>query len=117
MPRIPGWYETQRRRYPRVLESYESLGEACRRAGPLDEKTASLVKLAIAVGARLEGAVHSHVRRSVEAGATMEECRHVVLLATTTLGFPSMMAALSWLEDVRAPRRRVSRASSGRARR
>jgi alkylhydroperoxidase/carboxymuconolactone decarboxylase family protein YurZ len=36
----------------------------------------------------------------VEAGATIDECRHVVLLATTTIGFPAMMAALSWVEDV-----------------
>ncbi len=100
MPKIPGWYKEQRTRYPKVLEAYEELGEACRASGPLDGKTLVLVKLAIAVGARLEGAVHSHVRRSLEAGATIEECRHVVLLATTTIGFPAMMAALSWVEDV-----------------
>ena len=35
-----------------------------------------------------------------EIGATIDDCRHVVLLATTTIGFPSMMAALSWVEDV-----------------
>jgi 4-carboxymuconolactone decarboxylase len=100
MPKIPGWYKEQRTRYPKVLEAYEELGEACRTSGPLDGKTLALVKLAIAIGARLEGAVHSHVRRSLEAGATIEECRHVVLLATTTIGFPAMMAALSWVEDV-----------------
>ncbi|HEX9427916.1 MAG TPA: carboxymuconolactone decarboxylase family protein [Candidatus Polarisedimenticolia bacterium] len=100
MGKIPGWYKEQRKRYPKVVEAYENLGEACRKAGPLDGKELALVKLAIAVGARLEGAVHSHVRRSLEAGATLEECRHVVLLATTTIGFPAMMAALSWVEDV-----------------
>jgi len=100
MGKIPGWYEEQRKRHPRVLTAYEALGEACRSAGPLDGKTGALTKLAIAVGARLEGAVHSHVRRSLEAGATIDECRHVVLLSTTTIGFPAMMAALSWVEDV-----------------
>src|SRR5712692_6189511 len=100
MPKLPGWYKDQRKKYPKVFEAYETLGESCRRAGPLQEKTLALVKLAIAVGARLEGAVHSHVRRSLEAGATIDECRHVVLLATTTIGFPAMMAALSWVEDV-----------------
>jgi 4-carboxymuconolactone decarboxylase len=102
--KIPGWYQTQRRRYPEVIDAYEALGEACRRAGPLDTRTAALVKLAIAAGSRLEGAVHSHVRRSLEAGATLDECRHVVLLSTTTVGFPAMMAALSWVEDVAAER-------------
>jgi len=100
MAKLPGWYSEQKKRYPRVLEAYESLGEACRSAGPLEGKTLALAKLAVAVGARLEGAVHSHTRRSLEAGATVEECRHVVLLATTTIGFPAMMAALSWVEDV-----------------
>lgn len=100
MAKIPGWYEEQRRKYPKVLQAYESLGEASRQAGPLKGKEAALVKLAIAVGARLEGAVHSHVRRSLEAGATIDDCRHVVLLATTTIGFPAMMAAMSWVEDV-----------------
>jgi alkylhydroperoxidase/carboxymuconolactone decarboxylase family protein YurZ len=100
MAKLPGWYSEQKKRYPEVLEAYESLGEACRSAGPLDGKMLALAKLAVAVGARLEGAVHSHARRSLEAGATIDECRHVVLLATTTIGFPAMMAALSWVEDV-----------------
>ena len=100
MPKIPGWYKEQKKRFPKVLDAYEALGDACRQAGPLDGKTRALVKLAISVGARLEGAVHSHSRRSIEAGATLDECRHVVLLATTTIGFPAMMAALSWVEDV-----------------
>lgn len=100
MDKIPGWYQEQRRKHPAVIKAYEALGEACRKAGPLGGKEAALVKLGIAIGARLEGAVHSHTRRSVEAGATLDDCRHVVLLATTTIGFPAMMAALSWVEDV-----------------
>ena len=100
MPKVPGWYNQQKKKYPEVFKAYEALGDACREAGPFDPKTASLVKLAIAVGTRHEGAVHSHTRRSLEAGASLEECRHVVLLSTTTIGFPSMMAALSWVEDV-----------------
>ena len=100
MAKFPGWYEDQKKRYPAAFEAYEKLGDECRKAGPLDTRTQALAKLAIAVGARLEGAVHSHTRRALEAGATPDECRHVVLLGTTTLGFPAMMAALSWVEDV-----------------
>ena len=48
----------------------------------------------------MEGAVHSHTRRAIEAGCTAEEIRHVVLLAITTLGFPSMMKTLSWVDDI-----------------
>ena len=100
MAKVPGWYNQQKKQYPQVFKAYEDLGDACRRSGPLDEKTAALVKLAIAVGTRHEGAVHSHTRRSLEAGASLAECRHVAMLSLTTIGFPSMMAALSWIEDV-----------------
>jgi len=53
----------------------------------------------MAIGARLEGAVHSHTRRALEAGATAQEIYHVVLLGLTTLGFPHTIAALTWVED------------------
>ena len=88
------------KKYPAIMRAYESLGEATAEAGPLEAKTRCLVKLAIATGALREGAAHSHARRALQAGCTADEIRHVVLLATTTLGFPSMMAALSWVDDV-----------------
>lgn len=86
--------------YAAVMQAYEALGEATAQAGPLDAKTRALVKLGIAVGAGREGAVHSHTRRALDAGCSPDEIRHVVLLATTTLGFPGMMAAWTWVEDV-----------------
>ncbi len=88
------------RKYPAIMRAYESLGAATAEAGPLDAKTRALAKLGIATGAWREGAVHSHTRRALAAGCTPDEIRHVILLATTTLGFPSMMAALTWVEDV-----------------
>ena len=100
MPKLPSRYLEFFERYPSVGQAYRQLGDAVAEAGPLDKKTKALVKLGIAVGARMEGAVHSHVRKCVEAGATSEEVRHCVLQATTTLGFPAMMAALSWADDI-----------------
>jgi alkylhydroperoxidase/carboxymuconolactone decarboxylase family protein YurZ len=97
---IPTRFQQFGKKYPAIMRAYESLGAATQEAGPIDTKTRCLVKLAIATGALREGAVHSHARRALQAGCTHEEIRHVVLLATTTLGFPSMMAALSWVEDV-----------------
>jgi 4-carboxymuconolactone decarboxylase len=82
------------------MKAYEALGRSVHQAGPLPLKQRALVKLAISVGARAEGAVHSHTRRSLDAGCTAGEIRHVALLATTTIGFPAMMAALTWVEDV-----------------
>jgi 4-carboxymuconolactone decarboxylase len=72
--------------------------------GALPARYLALAKLAIALGARMEGAVHSHTRRALEAGCTPGEIRHVVLLATTTIGFPAMMSVMSWVEDVLAPK-------------
>lgn len=98
--KLPARYLHFQKAYPEVFKAYDALGAATQKAGPLPSKTRALVKLAIAVGARLEGAVHSHTRRALEAGCTSEEIRHVVLLATTTLGFPATMATFSWVDDV-----------------
>jgi alkylhydroperoxidase/carboxymuconolactone decarboxylase family protein YurZ len=86
--------------YPAVAKAYEQLGAATRAAGPLNARTRALIGLAIAVGARHEGAVHSHTRKALEAGCKPAEIRHAVLLSVTTMGFPNMMAALSWVDDV-----------------
>ena len=58
-----------------------------------------LLKLALAIGARSEGATHSHTRQALEAGLAPEALRQVALLAITTLGFPAAVAGLSWIED------------------
>lgn len=83
-----------------VAEAYGRLGDAVHAAGPLDERTRALVKLAISTGAGLEGAVHSHARKAVAVGATPDEIRQVVVMSLPTIGLPSMMAALSWVNDI-----------------
>ncbi len=98
--KIPGHYKSVMKRYPGVSTALEGLGTAVREAGPLDTKTGHLVQLAAAAGIRSEGSVHSHVRRAREAGATADEIRHAVLLLTSTIGYPAVAAALSWVEDV-----------------
>lgn len=100
MSQIPKRYQKFTEDYPEVAKAYESLGDTVHAAGPLDEKTRALVKLAISTGARLEGAVHSHTRKALKAGCTPEEMRQVALLSLPTIGLPSMMAALSWIEDI-----------------
>ncbi len=97
---IPKRYQKFLNDFPEVGQSYENLGKAVHNAGPLDEKTRALIKLAISTGARLEGAVHSHCRKAIKAGAENEELRQVAILALPTIGLPSMMAALSWIDDI-----------------
>ncbi|WP_254769072.1 carboxymuconolactone decarboxylase family protein [Salinilacihabitans rarus] len=86
--------------HPEVWERYADLGEACSDAGPIDDETKRLVKLALAVGAQSEGGVHSHVRRGLDDGVDPEALEQVAILAITTLGFPQAMAALSWIADL-----------------
>lgn len=96
----PVFYQTMKKQHPAYFEALESLGEAVRKAGPLDDKTIHLVQLAGAAATRSEGAVHSHTRRALEAGASPEEIRHALIALTSTIGFPNVTAALSWAEDM-----------------
>ena len=89
--------------YPDVWENYTALGKSVADAGKLDARTRRLLKLALAVGAGSEGAVHSHARQAREEGIADADIRQVVLLAITTLGFPAAMAAYSWVNDILTP--------------
>ncbi len=97
---LPDQFEQFKQDHSAVWKAFNGLGDRCHQAGPLDEKTRRLVKLALAVGAGLEGATHSAVRNARAAGLQPEELRHVALLAITTLGFPASVRALTWIADV-----------------
>lgn len=99
-PQPPNQYDKLKTQLPDYLQAVERLGAAVREAGPLDERQAHLVQLAAAAATRSEGAVHSHTRRALAAGATPEEIRHALILLTSTIGFPQVVAAITWAEDV-----------------
>jgi alkylhydroperoxidase/carboxymuconolactone decarboxylase family protein YurZ len=94
------------KKYPDVWAAYEQLGAACAKSGPLDARTLRLVKLAIAVGAESEGAVHSHARRGLKEGLSSDELLHVSLLAIPSLGLAKAVAAMTWIEDILKDRER-----------
>ncbi|MCY4401319.1 MAG: carboxymuconolactone decarboxylase family protein [Candidatus Poribacteria bacterium] len=98
--KLPDFLQSIIEEYPDVWKAYQGLGEACGTAGPLDSKTVRLTKLALAIGAKSEGAVHSHTRRALREGISREEIQQVALLAVTSIGWSSSMAALSWIQDV-----------------
>jgi alkylhydroperoxidase/carboxymuconolactone decarboxylase family protein YurZ len=97
---LPEIYEKFSAEVPEVMKDYEKLGISCRSAGPLERKIQDLVKLGIAIGANSRGAVMSHTRKALESGATSEEITHVILLSLTTTGFPNMIAAMGWVNEV-----------------
>jgi 4-carboxymuconolactone decarboxylase len=88
------------KRYPAVFQAHEKLGTEIKSAGPLDEKTLQLIQLAAAAAAGSEGAVHSHTRRALAAGASADEVYHALLSLMSTIGFPGCMAAISWSRDI-----------------
>ncbi len=93
-------HQKMKARHPQLLDAVDALGMAVAKAGPLNDKVRHLVQLAASAAIRSEGAVHSHTRRAVEAGASAEEVRHAILLLTSTIGFPTVMAAMTWADDV-----------------
>ena len=93
-------YRHFRERYVEVDRAFEELSKQLHEAGPLIARERRLVKLGIAIGASSEGAVRSHVRKALAEGFGADEVRHAVLLSLTTAGFPHMIAALKWANEV-----------------
>lgn len=97
---LPRVYVRFRGSFPGVAAALDGLGEAADAAGPLDERTARLVKLGIAIGGSSEGSVRSNARKALAAGAEPEEIRQVAVLAFSTCGFPAGIAGLGWIDEV-----------------
>jgi len=100
MSELPEQYLSIKRRFKSYFKAADNLGKAARAAGPLDDKTSQLIQLGAAAAIRSEGAVHSHARRAIDAGAQPEEIYHAIILLASTIGFPTVSAALSWADDV-----------------
>jgi len=96
MNKLPKPYRQFKKEHAQVWRAYAKLGATAAEEGPLDQKMRELIKLGMAAAARSESAVESHVHRALEVGATVEEIEHVIVLGVTTLGFPTMMMALTW---------------------
>lgn len=98
LPKPPKTYQEFIKRFPKLGEAWDKIAQAGQ-DGPLDEKTARLVKLAIAIGAMREGAVHSSVRKARALGIGSAEIEQVVALAAGTLGMPATVAVYTWTQD------------------
>jgi alkylhydroperoxidase/carboxymuconolactone decarboxylase family protein YurZ len=83
-------------RFPELGAAHESVAKAVDMAGPLDAKSCFLIKMGISLGAGLESAFRSHVRRAMQHGASVAEIEQALLLAMNTVGFPRTVAAWQW---------------------
>lgn len=98
LPKPPKTYTRFIEQFPTLSKAWGYLNEAGKE-GPLDQKTARLIKLAVAAGAMREGSVHSSVRKAKAMGITEAEMMQVVALAAGTLGMPSTVAIYSWVSE------------------
>jgi len=95
---LPNTYKQFVGKYPDIAHCHEQMAKAVDQVGPLDAKTQSLIKIGVCVGAGLESALRSHVRRATQAGATQAEIEQAILQAMNTCGFPNTVAAWRWAQ-------------------
>ncbi|MCP3920372.1 MAG: carboxymuconolactone decarboxylase family protein [bacterium] len=95
----PKPYEDFIRRFPKLGEAWNLLRVGALDAGPLDERTLALTKVAVATGAQREGALHAAVRKALGLGVAPEEIEQVIALAASTVGLPATVAAWTWAHD------------------
>ena len=98
LPNPPPTHEEFVARYPELREAWEKI-HAAGDEGPLDAKTVRLLRLATAIGAMREGAVHSNTRKAIAEGITAAEIEQVVAVAAGALGLPATVAVYSWVRD------------------
>jgi AhpD family alkylhydroperoxidase len=98
-PNLPKTFRAFISRFPDIGEAHEKVAHFADQAGPLERKHCELIKIGISLGAGLESAVKSHVRRALEHGATTAEIEQAILLGVNTRGFPATVAAWQWAWD------------------
>ena len=94
--KLPGTFKEFCRRFPELGRLHQETGQSLSSAGPLDARTAELVKVGMCVGAGLESALRSHIHRAMSHGASEAEVEHAIVLGMTTCGFPATARAWSW---------------------
>lgn len=100
MAQLPKRFERFLKEFPEIAVAYESLGDAVHKQGPLDERTRALIKIALAAGSKMEGAVHAQIRKALKLKISKAEIRQIALLSIPTIGFPAAMAVMSWMDDI-----------------
>jgi alkylhydroperoxidase/carboxymuconolactone decarboxylase family protein YurZ len=95
---LPATFKDFVAEYPALGKAHQDAARAVEKAGPLNTKSQFLIKIGICVGAGLESALRSHVRRALVAGATHAEIDQAILLGMNTVGFPRTVAAWSWAQ-------------------
>lgn len=96
---LPPTYQDFVAKFPLLGEGHESIARAVDGYGPLDRKTCELIKIGISLGAGLETATKSHIRRAREHGASEAEVEQAILLAYNACGFPRTVMGWQWAKE------------------
>jgi 4-carboxymuconolactone decarboxylase len=99
---LPEIFKTFLDQHPDIADTLRKVGDLTAEAGPIDTKNQHLIQLGISIGINSKGGVRSHARRALEAGASEKEILQTVLLSLTIVGFPAMVAAYGWAQEVLA---------------
>lgn len=97
--KLPGTYKRFVARFPALGEAHDRVAEAEVAAGPLDRRTTLLIKIGVCVGAGLESATKSNVRKALQAGATRDQIEQAIVTAMNSVGFPRTVAGWAWAQE------------------
>jgi 4-carboxymuconolactone decarboxylase len=97
---LPDIFKRFMEQYPEIADAYRRVGDLSSQSGPLEQRAQHLIQLGISIGTGSRGGVRSHARRALESGVSREEILQVVLLSMTIIGFPAMIAAFNWVEEM-----------------
>ena len=64
--KLPGPYQSFIARFPALSQAHEQVAKTVDACGPLNRRSCELVKIGICIGAGLESALKSHVRRAIQ---------------------------------------------------
>lgn len=96
MPKLLDDFKAQ---FPDIWGAYERLKERCDQQGPLDTKTAELIKVSVSAALEHEGGLIAHISQARTAGASPDEIYHAILLVTGLVGIPAVLAAFATAKD------------------
>ena len=97
---LPKPYTDFKEHFPELAQAFEKLGALCNETGPLDARSARLVKLGMAVATGSRGGIKSQARRAFGEGFSVDEIRHAAVLALPSIGFAPIIAAIGWINEV-----------------
>jgi alkylhydroperoxidase/carboxymuconolactone decarboxylase family protein YurZ len=75
--------------------------EVHEKAGPLNEKSRWLIKIAISGACSHKRALETHIRKAKAAGVAEDEIKHALLLLIPTAGFPAFMKSYAVLKSIK----------------